>query len=953
MLRSFLILVLFAASAVAQEAGSPQLSRQLAPQLPQAEWFNAQRAYPFRAIPQEAMGKALRQKRALTSQFHPQSDFVAQFANAWSPLGPAGALGAQGVESGHVSAIVTDSRNPDSLYVAASGGGVWHSSDGGATWQPLSDSVASPISGSLALDERTGMLWYGTGDQWGGLYGAGVFRSANGGLTWIDSNGWDSAHNKPQFAGGITPRIFPHPSDPRTVFAARNSGLWRSQDGGDSWSRLIYGYVSDAAIDPSNPNRVYAALGVTLGDTWNGLYRSNDGGINWEVLLGLPSGPTVGRISIALAPSNPSIIYAALARSSDQQLWGIFRSSDGGGSWSLLPAPALLFDSAGQGQGYFDNVLAIDPRDPNTIYAGGLELWKSSDAGATWRVLSLAATGSRVIHEDQFCIAFKPGNPDTIYVGNEGGIYTSPDGGNTWRSLNNGLAITQFNSVAVDPQNFLNVLGGTQGQGLVQLSGGSIWTELLRGDAGEIVFDTGNPGAVFVTKQRVSLMRSAAGEFFSFVSAGITNTDRASFYPPIALQPGNPSVVYLGTHRLWASSNGGTDWRAISGDLTNGGTLTAIAVASDGSIYTGSSDGKVAVSNGLGLARIGTGNPNRWVTSIAIDPRFPGTAYLTVSGFGSGHIFKTIDAGGTWIDIGGNLPDAPANDVAVDPQGPIYVATDIGVFRSEDGASWASFNAGLPSAFVTSLALHPQSATLTAGTYGRSVYRISLQPPQSGPILLAQGVVNAASFQPALAPGAIVSLFGNRLAPAPATPAGGALPTSLGGTSVTINGQLAPLFFVSASQINFQCPFEVTGSEALAQVTTRDGIASILVPVMPTVPGIFSGSAIHSATGVAVDAAHPAIAGEVLGLFATGLGNTVAAVATGVPAPVGTLALTTIPVLLNVGDRSAKVLFGGLAPGFVGLYQVNFVVPDGLSGSLPITLSAGGRISNAVPLALR
>jgi uncharacterized protein (TIGR03437 family) len=853
-----------------------------------------------------------------------------------------------------VSAIVTDSRNPESIVIAAGGGGVWRSRDGGGTWQSLGDNLLSLAGSSLALDERTGVLYYGTGDQCCDSYGAGIFSSPDGGVTWINSNGWDHDRNKPQFVGGITPRILLHPVDSRILFVARNSGLWLSADGGGIWVRVIPGFTSDAALDATNPSRIYAAMGAALGDAWNGLYRSNNGGTTWEHVPGLPSGSGIGRISLALAPSNPLVIYAALVRSSDQQLSGVYRSPDGGNSWTRLPAPATLFDSAGQGQGYFDNCLAVDPRDPNVVYLGGVELWKSTDGGATWRVLSLSADGrTRVIHEDQFSIAFKPGNPDTLYVGNEGGIYKSPDGGNSWQSLNIGLPITQFNFVAVHPQNPLIVLGGTQGQGLVRFSGSSVWAQLIRGDAGQIVFDPSNPDVVFVAKQRFRLMRSGPGDLFTQVSTGISSADRVSFYPPIAIQPGNTPVLYFGTYRLWASWNRGDTWAAVSGDLTNGGTLTAIAVSPDGSIYSGSSDGRVSASNGSGSWRTASGLPNRTVTSMAIDPRLSSTAYLSVWGFGTGHVFRTADAGYTWTDISGNLPDAPANAVAVDPSGPIYVATDMGVYRSDDGVSWTAFNVGLPNTIVTSLALDAPSQTLTAGLYGRGVHRISLQAAQAGPNVLAQGVVNAVNFQAVMAPGAIVSLFGTRLAAAQAAAPGLPLPTTLAGTSITVNGQPAPLFFVSPTQINFQFPFEVSGSQAVVEVTTLDGATSLLVPVMPVAPAIIAGSVIHSATGAPVNGDNPATAGEVLTLFATGLGATNPAVPSGAPAPSAPLAVTAVPVTVVMRDWSANVLFSGLAPGSVGLYQVSFVVPDGMSGTLQLTISAAERLSSAVAVPTR
>ncbi len=937
-------------------AASPALAQHPPPLSQSDQWFYAQRAYPSGTIPEDALGKAMLQRRVLEGKFRPLGDpSVFEASSTWGLLGPSSIVTAEGAVSGRVTAIATDSRNPEAVYIGAAGGGVWRSTDGGVTWQSLGDNLLSLVSGSLALDERTGVLYYGTGDHGAGTYGAGVLRSHDGGTTWISSNGWDSERNKPQFTVGTTPRILLHPSDPRIILAARNSGLWRSSDGGESWFRLVSGVATDVAMDPSNPNRMYLALGRNSGGVENAVYRSNDGGNNWGRVPGLPFGAEIGRISLAVAPGNGSVVYAVLARSSDQQLHGVYKSSDGGNSWVRLAAPASLFDSNGRGHGFFDNFVAVDPRDANVVYLGGVDLWKTTDGGESWRPLSLSGN-LRIIHEDQFSIAFKPGNPDTVYIGNDGGIYRTTDGGVTWNSMNTRLPITQFNSVAVHPQNPLQVLGGTQDQGLIRSNGGSTWEQALRGDAGVVAYHPADTNIVLAARQRIRPMRSLnGGGSFSNITGNLDPNDRVAFYPPLASSPPNPAVIHFGTYRVWNSSDGGESWRPVSSDLTNGGVLTALAVAADAAstVYVGSSDGRVYVSSGPGFWRSGSGIPDRWVTAIVPDPRDPAVAYLSVSGFGSGHVFKTTDGAITWTDISGNLPDAPANALAVDPRGPVYVATDVGVFRTEDGASWTSFNIGLPNVFVTSLALEARSGTLTAGTYGRSAYQISLKPPQTGPNLLARGVVHAATSQPLLAPGAIVTLYGTRLAAASVASSGRPLPTTLGGTTVTVNGQPVPLFFVSPGQINFQLPFEVSGSQVSVLITTAEGSAATLVQVLPTAPGLFEGTVAHGATGAPVDASRPAVPGEVLVVFATGLGVTNPAVASGAAAPANPPAAAVLGVTASVGGRAAPVFFAGLAPGFTGLYQVNFQVPEGVSGNVPLTISSGGRLSNSVIVSVR
>lgn len=920
-----------------------------------------QRPDPLVNIPEDAVARAMAQRermeqgqiRLLGEETLP----VPQPGPAWSALGPGSVMASDGSASGRVTAIATDPRNPDTVYIGASGGGVWKSTDAGKAWTSLGDHLMTLVSGALAFDDRSGTLYYGTGDYGARTYGAGVFRSSDGGATWLNSSGWNTTLNKAQFTGGTTYRLALDPSNPQTIFAARNTGLWRSTDGGDTWYRLIAGEASDFAIDPLNPNRMYVALGYYLGANENGVFRSDDGGANWRFLPGIPSGVIVGRISLGLSPSNPAVLYVVLTRSADQQMMATYRSNDYGGTWTQIAAPFSAFDSDGRGHGYFDNFVAVDPADPNAVYLGGVELFKSADGGNTWSMLSLSG-GTRVIHEDQFAIAFRPGTPNVVYVGNDGGIYRSDDGGKNWLSLNAELPITQFNSVATNANDPPLLLGGTQDQGLVRYSGDRTWVRLIRGDAGAVLYGA-DASTIYVAKQLINPLRSInGGTSFVSLSGGISASDRVAFYPPLASSPANPQTLYFGTHRVWRSPDGGNSWSAISGDLTGGpqtgGYLTAVAVASTGAVFAGSSDGSISFSSAGDAWTSGTGIPNRAVTSIATDPQNPAVAYLTVALFGTGHVFKTQDGGATWTDASGNLPDAPANSIVVDPAGPLYVATDIGVFRSEDGGVyWTSFNLGLPNVFVKALALDAKAGKLLAATYGRGIYQSDVKPPRSaGPALSWGSVVNGFSYAPVLAPGMIASVFGMRLTAGETASADAALPTTMAGTSITVNGVLAPMFYASPGQVNFQVPFEVTGSTAIVVVTTAEGSTALLVPLMPASPGLV-GVVLHSADYAPVTDDNPAAQGELLVVFATGLGATNPAVATGAPSPLDPLAVATVNVACGFGGQPGTVWFAGLAPGYTGLYQINVQVPTGVSGQVPLTLTAAGRAANTLTIAVR
>lgn len=946
-MRAFAFLVLLAVSAVLLCQAPPRVTRASASS--PDDWFYRQRAYPSGNIPEGALEKALRQKAALEAA-RPQSvqGAAAEAAATWGLLGPNGVNSPEGPVSGRVTAIAFDPRNPEHVYIAAAGGGVWRSTDAGTTWQSLGDNLLSLSSGALVFDERITALYYGTGDSSSNGYGAGVLRSSDSGATWQQLSA--------QFNLGATFRLALHPQDTRTLYVARSSGVWRSTDGGETWNRTLQGYATDLAVDVQDPRLQFAALGRLTGAAENGVYRSLDGGSNWTLIGSLPNGPGVGRISLAESTANPAVVYAVVTKSSDLSLEGVYRSDDFGGSWRrLVTAPADLFLNGDRHQGHFDNMIAIDPRSPDRVYLGGVELYRSTDGGASWTNISVR-NGQRVIHEDQFAVAFKPGNPDTIYVGNDGGMYRSSDGGDTWVNLNRALPITQFNNLALNPGGTV-FLGGTQDQGVIRLSAeSSTWEQVLRGDGGAVMFDPTNPAILLAGKQRIQPMRSInGGATWSPISQGIVGSDRVAFYPPFVMEPSNPRQMLFGTHRVWRSGDAGDGWTTVGGELTSG-YVTALAIAPGvaRTYYAGTSDGQVytTLDGGFNWQR-GAGVPNRWITSLAVHPRNHQLAYFAASGFGSGHVFRTQDGGFNWQDVSGSLPDIPANAVVIDPRGPVYVATDVGVFRSEDGSgNWSSFSAGLPNSFVTTLALDTGSNTLAAGTYGRGAYFISLRPPQSGPGVLARGIVNAASGSSVVAPGALVSLYGSRLASDTAGNTTLPVATSLAGATVTVNGIPAPLFFVSPGQINFQFPFEISASSAVVTVTTAEGSTSVLVQVAPAAPGIFAGSIAHAGNRP-VDAANPATPGEIITFFATGLGATTPAVATGAPAPSVTPALASLPVTVTIGGTQSVVLFAGLAPGFAGLCQVNLTVPFGVSGDVPVVLSAGGRSSNTVTIAVR
>ncbi|MGH9783733.1 MAG: hypothetical protein ACRD88_06065, partial [Terriglobia bacterium] len=348
--------------------------------------------------------------------------------------------------------------------------------------------------------------------------------------------------------------------------------------------------------------------------------------------------------------------------------------------------------------------------------------------------------------------------------------------------------------------------------------------------------------------------------------------------------------------------------------------------------------------------------PGRFVTSIAVHSLLAERAFVGLSGFGTGHVFRTENGGGSWEDISRDLPDIPVNAVLVEPLSPdrVFVGADIGVFVLSAEGSWAPLRQGLPNAVVLGLTQNPATGLLVAATHGRGAFALLLREPASTSPRI-DSIVNAAGFENGpLAPGMTVALFGSHLAPvATAADAGSPLPSSLEGTSLTINGTPAPLFSVAPGEVTFLVPYDTAGPLAEVVLRSRTGEAAVQIALAATSPGIFlagSDGSIYHGDNRRVWDFSPARPGEELVLYASGLGAVTPSVRAGLPAPSSAVARTNLLPRVRMGGQLAEIRFAGLTPSLIGIYQVNFIVPAGLSGRVPLVLESGGVLSNTVTL---
>lgn len=712
-----------------------------------ADWFMVQRTFPGETLNVSAYREALAKARQMRAAYQPIDEAV------WEEAGPSNI-------GGRVTALGVHQSAPNVVFAGAADGGVLKSVDGGDSWTPVFDEEGAQSIGAITVDPNDpNTVWVGTGEanSSGDSYpGDGIYRSTDCGDTWEHIGLENSYH---------IGRIAIDPTNSQRIFAAVAGALWgtnpergiyRSEDGGVNWERVLHITDSTAAIDvvinPQNPQIIYAAMwerirhsyARTVGGVTSGIWRSINGGDDWELLTeGLPAAaPDVGRIGLTISPNHPNILYSIYC-DHPGDLMGVWRTEDGGDNWVETNSPgSSLLSSFGW---YFGNIY-VDPVDPRRVFVLGVPLKCSVNGGDSW------TNESGGMHVDHHAFWINPDNSDQIYDGNDGGVYYSNNGGEDWTKCYD-LHISQFYANEIDYLLPDRLYGGTQDNGTLRTLTGALddWVMILGGDGFYSIVDYTDSDIIFAEYQWGSLKKSIdCGGYFSSCLDGVDSDDRRNWSTPVAMDPVNPDILYYGTYRLYQTIDQADEWEAISGDLTAGipsgytfHTITTIAVAPTNTevIYVGADDGNVWVTQNTGhdWTLISEELPERWITRVAVSPQDEAIVYVTISGYRWNeflpHIFRSVDFGANWDDISGNLPEAPVNVIIEDPEYPqrLYVGTDVGAYYSENlGAEWQALGSGLPICTVSDMKLHNPSRILAAGTHGRSMYKMELDSLVAG-----------------------------------------------------------------------------------------------------------------------------------------------------------------------------------------------------------------------------
>ncbi len=690
----------------------------------------------------------------------------------WRLVGP--------FRGGRAVAVVGDQANRNTFYFGAVNGGVWKTTNGGSSWSNITDgkSNISSVGAITIAPSDPNVIYAGGGEadlreDW--TYGDGMYRSTDAGRTWTHLGLDDARH---------IARIVVDPRDPDRVFVAAmghasgpnpTRGVYRSNDGGKTWQRVLFVGDSTGAIDlsmdPSNPRIIYAAMwrmqrtpwGFIAGAARSGLWKTTDGGDTWKELTfnpGMPKNP-VGRIGISVSPANPQRIYATIECPPEDSTGGIFRSDDAGATWERTSG-----DQKWMVRPWYYSVVTADPVDANTMYVMNLSTWRSTDGGHSFSRI-------RLPHGDTHALWIDPKDPKRMISGNDGGATISFDGGEVWSSIMN-QPTAQFYHTITDDQWPYRIYGAQQDNTTLSIASRSDngvitsddWYPVGGGESGYIAPKPGDPNIVFAgtytgTMTRYDVRTKQAKD----ISVWLNNYDgwaardvpnRFQWTFPIVFSKHDPKVLYVTANRVFRSTTEGNSWEPISGDLTlhdpktlgpAGGPITydmtgtewyatifafAESPLSADVLWAGSDDGLVHVSRDRGKTWTNVTPPftGKFTRVSIIEPSHydVGTAYLAGNRYQQDdfkpYLFKTSDYGKTWTKIVTGVPDgAYTRAIREDPvhRGLLYAGTETGIYYStDDGAHWQTLQLNLPRASVRDLTIH--GSDLIAATHGRAMW---------------------------------------------------------------------------------------------------------------------------------------------------------------------------------------------------------------------------------------
>ena len=759
------------------------------------------------------------------------------------------------VMSGRVVDLAVNPNDPAHFYVAFASGGLWETKNEGTSYEPLFDREMVMTIGDIAVDWKSKTIYIGSGESnssRSSYAGNGIYKSTDNGQSWSYLGLPETHHIGRVILHPENPNVIWVAALGHLYSRNAERGIFKSTDGGKTWNKTLYindqTGIADLVIDPSNPDRLLAAAWQKGRKAWNfdgagensGIYRSEDGGETWsKSQKGIPATNGVGRIGLTISPSNPQIIYAfhdnqdrraketdydsekltkdaiktmaqseflALSNNAindflddngfpqkynapdiksqikagklshkalaeyledanslllDTPVKGaeVYKSTDGGKSWKKTHEGNI--NNLVNSYGYYFGQIRVDAQNPDVIYTFGVPVITSDDGGKSWKSINGAN-----VHADHHALWVNPERSGHLILGNDGGVNISYDNGKTWTHTNS-LSVGQFYSVNYDFAKPYNVYGGLQDNGVWKgpsdykysynwySSGKYPYERIMGGDGMQVAIDSRDNATVYTGFQFGNYYRlnthTKARKYITPKHELGDRPYRWNWQSPIQISKHNEDIVYMGSNMFHRSFNQGDDFETTGQDLTNGGkkgnvsygTLATIdeSPIKFGLIYTGSDDGLVHVTKdgGYTFQNISVGLPGKyWISRVVASAFDENRVYVALNGYRWDNfdalIYTSEDQGKTWRKIGNNLPAEPVNVIKEDPKNEnlLYVGTDHGTYVSFDrGVSFMQIGKDLPAVPVHDLVIHPRENELILGTHGRSIYIADISPLQN------------------------------------------------------------------------------------------------------------------------------------------------------------------------------------------------------------------------------
>jgi photosystem II stability/assembly factor-like uncharacterized protein len=651
----------------------------------------------------------------------------------WESLGPDYFVDGFGWNGGigRVNCIAFHPTDPDIIWIGCPAGGLWKTTTGGTSWTPLTDGMPRiGVSGIAVNYNDPDVMYILTGDGDGAdVYSIGVLKTTDGGSTW-NSTGLTWAVT--DFERGF--KIIMHPVDPSILLVVSSAGIHKSPNSGANWN-LVHSSAGsdyhDIEFKPGDPTIMYACAGSKF-------YRSTNTGDTWtQITSGVPV--TATRMAIGVRATFLSDVVYLLAGPSYSTgtFVGLFRSLDSGLSFGTQSTTPNILGYSATGaddadQATYDLCIAV-PWWEDTFLIGAINCWYSPLGGITWTLSSMwnNPPGPDYTHADIHALEINPLN-NYVYCGSDGGFFRSVDFGNNWTDLSDGLAITQYYCIAGYEPNTNLITSGTQDNGSNIWTGGTTMLHVLGADGMDCMIDHSNPAILYNSIQFGDLRKSVnSGASYSVIKpAGSVG----SWVTPYVMHVVNPLIIYGGYSDIYRSTDGGASWSNLG---SNGSGAMALGGPSHPDrLYASVDNSNQIVTTGNGLApftTITSNLPAGNITGIAVNPANASDVFVTFGGYDAANkVYRSTNAGASWNNITGTLPNIPVNCIAYElnggsPNDPLYIGTDIGVFyRNDDIGDWIPFMNGLPATMVFDLEINEANGIITAATYGRSLWRSDL-----------------------------------------------------------------------------------------------------------------------------------------------------------------------------------------------------------------------------------